>query len=175
MSLGLGDAPVVGEPPRPDGDADSRLRPPGSRWRSTLTAMAGRFLDVEVLSFLLVGGLGYAVDVGAFNVLWGTAPFDAWDPSVAKVVAVALAMVVTYLGNKLLTWRGASSSTRQILLFVVFNVIGLGFSILTLWISHDLLHLTSRLDDNLSANVLGLAMGTVFRYWSYRHFVFETG
>jgi putative flippase GtrA len=132
-----------------------------------------RFISVEVLSFLIVGGLGYLVDVGAFNVLWGRPPFDTWDPIVAKVVAVALAMVVTYVGNVLFTWRGATTSARQVLLFIVFNVVGLGFSVLTLWISHDLLGLTSRLDDNLSANVLGLAMGTVFRFWSYRHFVFD--
>lgn len=139
----------------------------------TLAVVLRHFMSVEILSFLIVGGLGYVVDVGAFNVLWGMPPFDAWDPIVAKVVAVALAMVVTYLGNVLFTWRGASTSTRQVLLFIVFNVVGLGFSILTLWISHDLLDLTSRLDDNLSANVLGLAMGSVFRYWSYRHFVFD--
>jgi putative flippase GtrA len=133
-----------------------------------------RFLSVEVLGFLVVGGLGYVVDVGAFNVLVGMSPFDTLDPSVAKVVAVALAMLVTYLGNSFFTWRGkASTSVRQVLLFVVFNVVGLGFSILTLWISHDLLGLTSRLDDNVSANLIGLALGTAFRYWSYRRFVFD--
>ena len=42
----------------------------------------------------------------------------------------------------------------------------------TLVISHDLLGLTSRLADNVSANVIGLALGTLFRYWSYRRFVF---
>ncbi len=133
-----------------------------------------RFPSIEVLRFLLVGALGYVVDVGAFNVLWGMPPFDTWDPSVAKVVAVALAMVVTYLGNSLFTWRGkTTTSFRQVLLFTVFNVVGLGFSILTLWISHDLLDMTSRLDDNVSANVIGVALGTAFRYWSYRHFVFD--
>jgi putative flippase GtrA len=133
-----------------------------------------RFLSIEVLGFLVVGGLGYVVDVGAFNVLWGLSPFDTLDPSVAKVVAVALAMLVTYLGNSFFTWRGkASTSVRQVLLFVMFNVVGLGFSILILWISHDLLGLTSRLDDNVSANLIGLALGTAFRYWSYRRFVFD--
>ena len=56
---------------------------------------------------------------------------------------------------------------------MVFNVIGLGFSVFTLWVSHDLLSLTSRLADNISANVVGLALGTAFRYWSYREFVFQ--
>jgi putative flippase GtrA len=148
----------------------------GGRARLDVGAMLPRFLSTRLLSFLVVGGLGYVVDIGAFNVLWGREPFARWDPSVAKVVAVALAMVVTYLGNSFLTWRGnAGTSARQVLLFVVFNVVGLGLSILTLWISHDLLDMTSRLDDNVSANVIGLALGTAFRYWSYRKFVFDRG
>jgi putative flippase GtrA len=139
-----------------------------------LTAPQSRFLSIEALSFLIVGGLGYVVDVGVFNVLWGMHPFDTWDPIIAKVAAVALAMVVTYLGNAFFTWRRkVQKSLRQVLLFVAFNVIGLGLSIVTLWISHDLLGLTSRLDDNLSANVLGLALGTAFRFWSYHNFVFD--
>jgi hypothetical protein len=83
-------------------------------------------------------------------------------------------MVVTYLGNRLVTWRGRSRGDRrrEIGLFVAFNMVGLALSVATLVISHDLLGLTSRLADNISANVIGLALGTLFRYWSYRRFVF---
>jgi len=83
-------------------------------------------------------------------------------------------MVVTYLGNRLVTWRGRSRGDRrrEIGLFVAFNMVGLALSVVTLVISHDLLGLTSRLADNVSANVIGLALGTLFRYWSYRRFVF---
>jgi putative flippase GtrA len=128
----------------------------------------------EVLTFLAVGGVGYVVDVAAFNVLRSTSGFASADPSYAKALAVAVAMVVTYVGNRLFTWRGQGSDNRrrEVTLFVLFNVIGLGFSVLTLFISHDLMALTSRLADNISANVVGLALGTGFRYWSYRRFVF---
>ena len=83
-------------------------------------------------------------------------------------------MVVTYIGNRAVTWRGESGRDRrrEVALFIVFNLIGLGFSVVTLAISHDLLGLTSRLADNISANVIGLALGTAFRYWSYKRFVF---
>jgi myo-inositol-hexaphosphate 3-phosphohydrolase/putative flippase GtrA len=128
----------------------------------------------QVLTFLVVGGTGYVVDVAAFNLLRSTAALGAWDPSVARILAVAVAMVVTYLGNSLVTWRGVSSGNRrrEVGLFVVFNLVGLGISVVTLTISHDLLGLTSRLADNISANVVGLALGTLFRYWSYTTFVF---
>jgi 3-phytase len=131
-------------------------------------------ISPQLLTFLVVGGTGYVVDVVVFNLLRSTATLGAWDPSIARVVAVAAAMVVTYLGNSLLTWRGEGDGDRrrEISLFVVFNLVGLGLSVLTLTISHDVLGLTSRWDDNISANVVGLALGTLFRYWSYKTFVF---
>jgi len=141
-----------------------------------LAAIRERFLTREVLTFLSVGGAGYVVDVVAFNVLRSLSPFAALDPSVARTLAVAVAMCVTYVGNRTLTWRQHTTVNRrrEIGLFVVFNVIGFGFSVVTLVISHDLLGLTSRLADNISANVIGLALGTVFRYLTYRRFVFTT-
>jgi putative flippase GtrA len=138
--------------------------------------MPRRFLTPEVISFLAVGGTGYVVDVGAFNALRSVPAIAALDPSVAKVLAVLLAMIVTYVGNSALTWRGASGRgrRREVLLFVLFNAIGLGLSVATLALSHDILGLTSRLADNISANVVGLALGTAFRFWSYRRFVFDS-
>jgi putative flippase GtrA len=129
----------------------------------------------EVLVFLAVGGTGYVVDVLAFNLLRGQPVLASVDPSVAKVLAVVVAMVVTYVGNRTLTWRDRPEPVdgrRQVALFVLFNVIGLGISVVLLIVTHDLLGLTSRLADNVSANVVGLGLGTAFRYWSYRRFVF---
>jgi putative flippase GtrA len=139
-----------------------------------IRAFAARYLTREVLTFLLVGGAGYVVDVGVFNWLRSISPTDAWDPSVARTLAVMAAMCVTFVGNRTLTWRAHTTRNqrREIALFVVFNVIGLSFSILTLFISHDLLHLTSRLADNVSANVIGLALGTAFRFVTYKYVVF---
>jgi len=131
-------------------------------------------ISPQLLTFLIVGGTGYVVDVVVFNLLRSTATLGAWDPSVARVLAVGAAMVVTYLGNSLLTWRGerGGDRRREVTLFVVFNLIGLGISVLTLAVSHDVLGLTSRLADNISANGVGLALGTLFRYWTYQTFVF---
>jgi putative flippase GtrA len=139
-----------------------------------LRAPARRYLTREVRTFLAVGGAGYVVDVAAFNLLRSVPPFDTLDPTVPRILAVVAAMCVTYAGNRHLTWRehGTSSRHREVTLFVVFNVIGLAFSVLCLAVSHDLLGLTSRLADNISANGVGLALGTLFRYVTYRRFVF---
>jgi putative flippase GtrA len=139
-----------------------------------LRELVRRLLTGEVLTFLMVGGAGYVVDVGAFNYLRSIAPFQTLDPTIARTVAVAVAMCVTYFGNRTFTWRARTDGgrRREVGLFVLFNVIGLGFSVVTLAISHDLLGLTSRLADNISANVVGLLLGTVFRYLTYKRFVF---
>jgi putative flippase GtrA len=131
----------------------------------------------EVATFLAVGGAGYVVDVTSFNLLRSESFLSTVDPSYARIVAVALAMVVTYLGNRLLTWRDQATGDRrrEVALFVIFNMIGLGLSVATLVVSHDLLGLTSSLADNISANVVGLALGTLLRYWSYKTFVFRAG
>jgi putative flippase GtrA len=137
-------------------------------------ALIGALLNREVRNFLAVGGAGYVVDVAAFNLLRSVQPFARLDPSVARTIAVALAMCVTYLGNRNLTWREHSSSNRhrEVGLFVLFNCVGFGFSVFTLVLSHDVLGLTSGLADNISANVVGLALGTIFRYLTYKRFVF---
>ncbi len=142
---------------------------------SRFEPLLAKLTSPEVATFLAVGGTGYIVDVTTFNMLRTDSILSTLDPSYARIVAVALAMVVTYLGNRLFTWRGRASGDRrrEIGLFIIFNLIGLGLSVATLLVSHDLLGLTSRLADNISANVVGLALGTLFRYWSYKKFVFE--
>jgi dolichol-phosphate mannosyltransferase len=129
----------------------------------------------EVRSFLLVGAVGYVVDVAAFNLLRSTPPLSILDPSVARTAAVGLAMCVTYVGSRRFTWpaQGSTDRSREVAMFLVANAIGFGLSLMCLLISHDLLHLTSRLDDNVSANGVGLALGTAFRFFAYRHAVFQ--
>ena len=83
-------------------------------------------LSRELIDFLVVGGAGYVVDVSVFNLLRSAAPFSTLDPSIARTLAVCAAMCVTYVGNRSLTWRGRTGGDRrrEIMLFVLFNVIG---------------------------------------------------
>jgi len=133
-----------------------------------------RLLTREVVTFLAVGGTGYVVDVLAFNLLRSTPPFGVWDPAVARTLAVLAAMCVTYAGNRLVTWRDRTSRgrRREVVLFAVANLIGYLFSVGCLLVSHDLMGLTSRLADNVSANLVGLALGTAFRFVAYKYVVF---
>jgi dolichol-phosphate mannosyltransferase len=128
----------------------------------------------EVAAFLAVGAVAFIVDVALFNVLRSLDPFRLIDPTVARSLAMLVAMCVAYAGNRMLTWRTRPPANERnaVGIFVLLNLVGLGISDGCLVISHDVLGLTSLLADNIAANGVGLALGTAFRYLTYRRFVF---
>jgi putative flippase GtrA len=131
----------------------------------------------EAAKFGIVGGVGFVVDVAVFNLLrYAGDPGLLEDkPLTAKALSVAVATVVTYLGNRHWTWRhrARSGARREMTLFFVLNFLGMGIALTCLAVSHYLLGFTSALADNISANVIGLGLGMLFRFWSYRTFVFR--
>jgi putative flippase GtrA len=110
------------------------------------------------------------VDIGVFNLL-----LNATDkPLTSKTLSTVVATTVAYLGNRHWTFRRRNRSgvRREYTLFFLLNGVGLLIALACLATSHYLLDFTSRLADNIAANVVGLALGTSFRFWSYRRFVF---
>ena len=135
-------------------------------------------LASEAGKFGIVGLTGVAVQFVTFNVLryagpGGVGVLEA-KPITAQVIAIGLATVVTYLGNRYWTYadRERGHPARELPIFLLLNAIAIGIGALCLAISHYGLGLTSPLADNLSGNVIGLGLGTLFRFWSYRRFVF---
>jgi putative flippase GtrA len=133
----------------------------------------------EMLTFGLVGLAGLVVDVTVFNILRyaGEPGLLEHKPLTAKVLSVVVATVVTYLGNRHLTWRDRpwGDRRREYLIFFALNGVGMSAALVCLAVSHYVLGLTSALADNVSANVVGLVLGTAFRFWAYRRFVFPVG
>jgi len=130
----------------------------------------------EVAKFGIVGLTALVVDIGLFNFLrfsGGHGPmYDR--PISSKIVSVAVATVVAYFGNRYWTFRhrGRTHMSRELAMFFLLNGIGMAIAVGCLYVSHYVLGLTSALADNLSANVIGLGLGTLFRFWSYRKWVF---
>ena len=60
---------------------------------------------------------------------------------------------------------------KEFVEFLAVSLGGMAISLLCLWISHHVLGLTSALADNISANVVGLGLGTIFRFVLYRYWV----
>ena len=146
---------------------------------STLSRSAARRRTrlQELLTFAVVGALGYLVDVGLFNVLrYAGEPGLLEDkPLTAKAMSVAAATVVTYAGNRHWTWRDRawSSAHREFAIFVVLNAVGMVIALGCLAFSHYVLGFTGPVADNVSANGAGLVLGSTFRFWAYRRWVFR--
>jgi putative flippase GtrA len=125
----------------------------------------------ELMKFGVVGGVAFLVDVGLFNLLLHSTD----KPLTSKTISTVVATTVAYAGNRLRTFRRRERSglRREYTLFFLLNGVGLVIALGCLAISHYLLGFTSAISDNIAANVIGLAFGTAFRFWSYRRFVFR--
>ena len=151
----LGDVPETSPTPRP----------------SVLRALVR-----EVSKFGTVGGISFAIDLTIFNVLLQAGV----ETLFAKTISTVIATTVAFLGNRFWTWRHRAHDhmARQYTMFFVLNAVGLGIGLACLAISHYGLGqiwpaLRTPLADNVSGQLIGTAFGTLFRFWSYRRFVFR--
>ncbi len=137
-----------------------------------------RKLILQFARFGLVGGVGLVVDFGVFNLLRATV-FDPdrihEGPVFAKIISTVLAIIVNWVGNRFWTFREhrGRQLVREGVEFGIVSVGGLLIGLLCLFISHYVLGFTSVLADNISSNVIGLAIGTAFRFSLYRLWVFS--
>jgi putative flippase GtrA len=89
-------------------------------------------------------------------------------------VSVTVAVLVTWFGNRYWTFREhrRENFLLELLEFGAIAVVGIGISLLCLFVSHTLLGFTSLLADNISTNVIGVGIGTAFRFLMYRFWVY---
>lgn len=130
----------------------------------------------ELSRFGAVGLVAYVIDVGLFNLLvhLGDPGVLADKPLTAKTISAVVATIFAYQANREWTWKDRSRRGfwREYSLYFVLNAIGLVITLIPLAISRYLLGLDSALADNISANIVGVGLGTLFRFWSYRRWVF---
>lgn len=135
-------------------------------------------LVTQLMRFAAVGGVGLVVDVAIFNLLRVTifSPENLHEgPVVAKVISTSIAIVVNWLGNRYWTFgpHRRPQALREGLEFALVSIGGMAIGLACLWVSHYVLGFTSLLADNVSSNLIGLALGTAFRFWLYRIWVFR--
>lgn len=126
----------------------------------------------RIFKFCLVGGMNYLVDVSVFNLLM--LGWLASHPLTSKILAAAVATIFSWVVNRYWTFRNQRTDNRlqEFLGFAVVNVLGMLPAVICLGISHYLLGLTSLLADNISANIIGLVLGTILRFFLYEHTIF---
>ncbi|MFD7922358.1 GtrA family protein [Streptomyces sp. NPDC059740] len=125
----------------------------------------------EVVKFGAVGGAGVLVNLGVFNLVRHTSDLPVVR---ASVVATVVSILFNYVGFRYFTYRDRESSgrTREMALFLFFSAIGLV-------IENGLLYAATYgfgWDSPLQSNVfkfVGIGLATLFRFWSYRSWVFR--
>ncbi len=128
------------------------------------------------VKFGVVGLIGFVIDVGLFNLLRLGVFGDGhvFQTAIgAKVLSTSVAIAANWVGNRYWTFREhrRRDVVQEFAEYVVVSVGGLLIGLLCLWVSHHVLGFTSLLADNIAANVIGLALGTLFRFLLYRFWI----
>ena len=127
-----------------------------------------RILLKELSAFGLIGAIAFGIDVGLFAALSSEGALKA------KAVSMVASTLVAYVGNRYLSFshRARSSIGRETTFFFGINLITLIFSELALaWFVYGLGYgHTSRMV--FVVNLVTIGLGTVFRFWAYKRFVF---
>lgn len=136
-----------------------------------------RTLVAQFARFGVVGGIGFVIDFAVFNLL--TLTFLGSEsvhegPLIAKVISTTIAIIFNWMGNRFWTFRAhrGRQLLREGVEFGVVSVIGMLIGLGCLFLSHYVFGFDSKLADNISGNVIGLGLGTLFRFTLYRLWVF---
>lgn len=141
-----------------------------------LTARLWQLALGQGSKFVVVGLIGYVVDVAVFNLL--RLDLIGWDvisgPVAAKVISMAVATIVAWLGNRYWTFREHRRENfwTELVEFSLVAAFGAAIQIGCLALTHYVFGWTSLLADNLSSNVVGFGLATLVRFLLYRHWVF---
>ena len=137
-----------------------------------------REVSYEGVKYLIVGAGGYVVDVGLFNLLSlarAQGQLDI-DPLAIKTISFLLAVTLTYVLNGRWTFRKRNfrpEGAARILRYSLVSVLGLIITLTPLYISRNVLGLTSLVADNISANIIGVGAAVLFRFTASRLWVFQ--
>jgi putative flippase GtrA len=127
-----------------------------------------RHLIHEFAKFGIIGGIGFLVTEGVFNLMIS----EHQATFTANAVATLVAAAVTFVGNRHWTFRHRERTGmgRETAVFFALNAVGVLIQQTCLELAK---HEFGR-HDKLTLNVaflVGVGLATMFRFWSYRKFV----
>lgn len=155
--------------PRPRGAGPRRTYTPPVRVLDRLTT-PWHVLAKEISAFGVVGVVNLFVDVGLFNLLHFRLGLG---PTTSNVLSAAVATTISYFANRHWSFshRARTGLRREYSLFIVINLIALGISSVVVAFGYYVVSATDPLALNV-AKVAGIGIGTVFRFWTYKRYVF---
>ncbi|WP_063794968.1 GtrA family protein [Kitasatospora sp. MBT66] len=129
-----------------------------------------RGMKGEAIKFGAVGLSGVVVN---FAIFWICINGLHLAPVRSNIAATSIAIATNYLGYRYWLYRDrdAASRKREIMLFLAFSGIGMLIDTGLLGIAKYMFGLANL--ELLAAKVVGLGLGTVFRFVSYRTWVFK--
>ncbi|MER7920708.1 MULTISPECIES: GtrA family protein [unclassified Streptomyces] len=125
----------------------------------------------EMAKFGAVGGAGVLVNLGVFNLVRHVSTLPVVR---ASIIATVVAIAFNYVGFRYWTYRDRDRSgrTKELTLFLFFSAIGLVIENGVLFLATYGLGWDSPLESNVF-KFLGIGIATLFRFWSYRTWVFR--
>ncbi|MFE9442575.1 GtrA family protein [Streptomyces sp. NPDC006602] len=153
------------------GSSGSRTVPTPPAPASTARQRVDRLVR-EAAKFGAVGAAGVLVNLLVFNLVRHTTELQVVR---ASVIATVVAIVFNYVGFRYFTYRDRDKTgrTKELTLFLLFSMVGLV-------IENGLLYAATYgfgWDSSLQSNIfkfVGIGVATLFRFWSYRTWVFRT-
>ncbi len=127
-----------------------------------------RHLIHEFAKFGIIGGFGFLVTEAVFNLL-----IQAHEATfTANAVATLVAAAVTFMGNRYWTFRHRERTGmgRETAIFIVLNLIGIVIQQACLELAKHEFGKHDKLTLNV-AFLFGVGLATMFRFWSYRKWV----
>jgi putative flippase GtrA len=145
---------------------------PDERPVSFSRALYERFgrLIYEFAKFAVVGVAGLFITNAVYDLLFlhlGAGPVTS------TTIATVVAAIATYLGNRYWSFRARQRTgvARELGIFAVLNGIGLLIQDAAVAVNYYLLHLGHNKLAGFVALNFGILLATLFRFWSYRRFV----
>jgi putative flippase GtrA len=129
-----------------------------------------RILLKEVAAFGAVGAVGFVIQIGLTYYLLHL----GWGPLTSTALAMVIAVIVTYIGNRYFSFshRARTGLARETTIFFGINAIAFALTEIMVAITAYPLGYKHHQHVIVGVTVLSIAIGTLFRFWSYKRFVF---
>lgn len=124
----------------------------------------------ELAKFGVIGVLNFVITIGisdTLHLIMGVGPLTSFG------IGTVIATTFSYFANRYWTFRHRDTSGlgREYILFFVLNAIALVITWVFIGFTHYILGLHDGIAFN-TAEVIGTAAATAFRFWAYKRWVF---